>query len=60
MAIVAAVATPSQDAFSMIAMFLPLLILYEVSVVARFVEPSAAAKPHGSPRADDGLARGPA
>jgi sec-independent protein translocase protein TatC len=38
--VIAAVATPSQDAFSMIAMFVPLVILYEVSlVVAHFVEP---------------------
>ncbi len=42
LAVVAAVATPSQDAFSMIAMFIPLLVLYEVSIlVARFVEPKA-------------------
>jgi sec-independent protein translocase protein TatC len=39
-AIVAAVITPSQDAFSMLAMFVPLLILYEISiVVSRMVEP---------------------
>jgi sec-independent protein translocase protein TatC len=38
-AIIAMVATPSQDAFSMIAMWIPLMFLYEVSlVVARFVE----------------------
>ena len=37
-AIIAAVATPSQDAFSMIAMLIPLLILYEASIwVAKFV-----------------------
>ena len=56
MAIVAAVATPSQDAFSMIAMFLPLLILYEVSVViAKFVQPKERLG-----ETEDGLARGPA
>jgi sec-independent protein translocase protein TatC len=39
-AVIAAVATPSQDAFSMIAMFVPLIVLYEASlVVAHFVEP---------------------
>ena len=39
-AAVAAVATPSQDVFSMLAMFVPLLVLYEASiVVARFFEP---------------------
>jgi sec-independent protein translocase protein TatC len=39
-AIVAAVITPSQDAFSMLAMFFPLVILYEVSIpLARMVKP---------------------
>jgi sec-independent protein translocase protein TatC len=39
-AIVAAVITPSQDAFSMLAMFVPLVILYEISIVAaRLVQP---------------------
>jgi sec-independent protein translocase protein TatC len=43
MAIIAAIATPSQDAFSMLAMLVPLLILYEISlVVARFMEPHGA------------------
>ena len=38
-AIIAMVATPSQDAFSFIAMFIPLEILYEVSlVIARIME----------------------
>ncbi|HQF52888.1 MAG TPA: twin-arginine translocase subunit TatC [Thermoleophilia bacterium] len=40
MAFAAAVITPSQDAFSMLAMFVPLYVLYEISVViARFVQP---------------------
>ncbi|HET6475865.1 MAG TPA: twin-arginine translocase subunit TatC [Thermoleophilia bacterium] len=40
LAVSAAFITPSQDAFSMLAMFLPLYILYEVSIVlARFVQP---------------------
>jgi sec-independent protein translocase protein TatC len=40
LAFAAAVITPSQDAFSMLAMFIPLYVLYEVSVViARFVQP---------------------
>jgi sec-independent protein translocase protein TatC len=40
LAVAAAVITPSQDAFSMLAMFIPLVILYEISIwVARFVEP---------------------
>jgi sec-independent protein translocase protein TatC len=39
-AMAAAVITPSQDAFSMLAMLVPLLVLYEVSIViARVVEP---------------------
>jgi len=38
-AIIAMVATPSQDAFSFIAMFIPLEILYEISLlVARVIE----------------------
>ena len=64
MAVLAAVATPSQDAFSMVAMFIPLLILYEVSVViAKFVQPKEQLGETedglGEPP-DDGLARGPA
>jgi sec-independent protein translocase protein TatC len=40
MAFAAAFITPSQDAFSMLAMFLPLYVLYEVSIVlARIVQP---------------------
>ena len=39
-AIVAAVITPSQDAFSMLAMFIPLVVLYEISIpIARMVQP---------------------
>ena len=42
-AVVAAVITPSQDAFSMLAMFFPLVALYEISIpLARMVKP----KPH--------------
>jgi sec-independent protein translocase protein TatC len=58
LAVAAAVITPSQDAFSMLAMFIPLYILYEVSVVlARFVQPkpeSAAAHDDLDDDADDG------
>jgi len=44
LAFAAAVITPSQDAFSMLAMFIPLYVLYEVSIVlARFVQPKQAA-----------------
>jgi sec-independent protein translocase protein TatC len=63
MSVIAAVATPSQDAFSMIAMFVPLLVLYEVSVIiARFVQPKhgLAEDDDGLEPPDDGLARGPA
>jgi sec-independent protein translocase protein TatC len=62
MAFAAAVITPSQDAFSMLAMFVPLYVLYEVSiVVARFVQPrrveEAAAE---DPGGDDSASRAPA
>lgn len=40
LAVLAAVATPSTDVFSMMAMFIPLLLLYEVAVqVSRLFEP---------------------
>ena len=46
MAFAAAVITPSQDAFSMLAMFVPLYVLYEVSIViARFVQPKRVHEP---------------
>jgi sec-independent protein translocase protein TatC len=39
-AFTAALLTPGQDVFSMIAMFIPLLILYELSIpLARLVQP---------------------
>ena len=41
-AIIAMVATPSQDAFSFIAMFIPLEILYELSLLVARVVGSAA------------------
>jgi len=45
LAFAAAVITPSQDAFSMLAMFIPLYLLYEISVVlARFVQPKREAE----------------
>ena len=64
LAVAAAVITPSQDAFSMLAMFIPLYILYEVSVVlAKFVQPKPAADligedPDDGP--DDGTLAAPA
>jgi sec-independent protein translocase protein TatC len=65
MAFAAAVITPSQDAFSMLAMFLPLYVLYEVSIVlARFVQPKPAreAREDAGPDddADDGSLPAPA
>lgn len=40
LAFAAAIITPSQDAFSMLAMFVPLYVLYEVSIIlARLVQP---------------------
>ena len=51
MAVAGAVITPSQDAFSMLAMFLPLYVLYEVSIVlARIVQP----RPHAGAQSDPG------
>ena len=39
-ALLAAILTPSQDAFSMLALFVPLVVLYEISIVlARVVQP---------------------
>ncbi len=35
LAVVAAVITPSQDAFSMLAMLFPLVVLYETSIISR-------------------------
>jgi sec-independent protein translocase protein TatC len=54
MAFAAAVITPSQDAFSMLAMFVPLYVLYEISiVVARFVQPRPETKEGGGRDPDD-------
>ena len=56
LAFAAAVITPSQDAFSMLAMFIPLYVLYEVSIVlARFVQP----KPESDRAEDSGPDDGP-
>jgi sec-independent protein translocase protein TatC len=62
LAFAAAVITPSQDAFSMLAMFLPLYILYEVSiVVARFVQPKRESAPAVEESGDgDSTSRAPA
>jgi sec-independent protein translocase protein TatC len=66
MAFAAAVITPSQDAFSMLAMFLPLYILYEVSIVlARIVQPrpegeTGKKKSDSDDDADDGALPEPA
>ena len=64
MAFVAAVITPSQDAFSMLAMFVPLVVLYEVSIViARFVQPKREDEPAVEDSAgggDDSASRAPA
>ncbi len=56
MAFAAAIITPSQDAFSMLAMFLPLYVLYEISIVlARLVQPKkeAGGAVEDSPGGDD-------
>ena len=63
-AIVAAVITPSQDAFSMLAMFIPLVVLYEISIpIARWVQPKREAAAGGEDAGggpDDDLGRAPA
>lgn len=47
MAAVAAIATPSQDVFSMLAMFVPLLMLYEAAIIiSRFFEPQRRPQAH--------------
>jgi sec-independent protein translocase protein TatC len=54
MAIVAAFITPSQDAFSMLAMFIPLVVLYELSIpLARLVQPKRQADAAAEKDADD-------
>ena len=61
LAFAAAVITPSQDAFSMLAMFIPLYVLYEVSVVlARFVQPKKEAAPAVEDSGDDSASQAPA
>jgi sec-independent protein translocase protein TatC len=60
-AVLAAVLTPSQDAFSMLALFVPLVVLYEVSIVlARIVQPKGERRPsgeHDGTPPDDDLSR---
>ena len=63
MAVAAAFITPSQDAFSMLAMFIPLLVLYEISIwLAKLVQPKRVARPSGEEpdEGDDDLSRAPA
>jgi sec-independent protein translocase protein TatC len=53
-ALIAAIATPSQDAFTMIAMLIPLLVLYEASIwVAQFLTRSKGPKAGKSERNDE-------
>jgi len=55
LAVTAAFITPSQDAFSMLAMLVPLYILYEASVIlARMVQPKRAPARAAEDTADDG------
>ena len=52
-ALVAALLTPGQDAFSMVAMLIPLLVLYEISIpIARLVQPKPE-RAAGAKDADD-------
>jgi sec-independent protein translocase protein TatC len=60
MAFAAAFITPSQDAFSMLAMFIPLYVLYEISVVlARIVQPRAEFGTQEDTEPDDDADDGP-
>ena len=60
-AVVAAVITPSQDAFSMLAMMIPLVVFYEISIpLARMVQPKKVSSPRGEDAGDDDLSRAPA
>lgn len=61
-AVIAAVITPSQDAFSMLAMFIPLVVLYEISVwLARLVQPKRESAADGADAGvDDDTSAAPA
>ncbi len=55
LAVAAAVITPSQDAFSMLAMFIPLYILYEISILlAKVVQPKREVAPAREDHPDGG------
>ncbi len=61
MAIAAAIITPSQDPFSMLAMLVPLLVLYEISIpLARRVAPKKGRVVRHEDPGDDDLSRAPA
>jgi sec-independent protein translocase protein TatC len=61
MAITAAVITPSQDAFSMLAMFVPLVVLYEITIpLARMVAPKKVRVVRHEDTGDDDLSHAPA
>ena len=60
-AIIAMVATPSQDAFSFIAMFIPLEILYEISLlIARVMERRRSSAESEAAKDDEGPTTAPA
>ena len=61
MAIAAAVITPSQDPFSMLAMLIPLVVLYEITIpLARRVAPKKETVVRREDTGDDDLSRAPA
>ncbi len=61
MAIVAAIITPSQDPFSMLAMLVPLVVLYEVAIpLARRVAPKKVTVIRHEDTGDDDLSHAPA
>jgi len=61
MAVAAAVITPSQDPFSMLAMLIPLVVLYEITIpLARRVAPRKETVARHEDTGDDDLSRAPA
>ncbi len=61
LAITAAIITPSQDPFSMLAMLIPLVVLYEVAIpLAKRVQPKKETVVRREDTGDDDLSRAPA
>jgi sec-independent protein translocase protein TatC len=53
-AVLAAALTPGQDPFSMILMAIPMVLMYEISIlIARFVNPGVTEEPLPSPPSEE-------